>query len=59
MSIRFSRVSFTQMLDQYLYLLIVMLLNIPLIWISLMLNLGGVDFNGTTWIYSTSVIIGY
>ena len=45
--------------EHYRYLLTVLALNIPLIFVILLLNLNNVDSNPLTWVYIVTTILGY
>ena len=45
--------------DLYQYLIVVLVLNIPVVYSVLLINMKHVDFNYLTWFYLSSVAIGY
>ena len=55
-ALKFTRNGF---LEQYRYLLVALALNVPLIFVILLMDLDYVKFGSLTWIYISCVIVGY
>jgi uncharacterized protein len=56
---KFPAAALRNISEHYRTYISALILNAPLIWIIMLLNLRGVDFTGLTWIYASSVALGY